>query len=225
MTAHKQPCVSHPGQVFGYVYVDNLGLESLEEAVQTALRQRVTQTSLARWWRLYRGLGGLLKRKAVSRCRTIFRYVRICLFFPSWLAFDVLVNSVVELFCDLMVYLEPSWRRQWNSMVMSSDTSMTGWSFIGAFWPLEVVSSVGHTSERPRFRRCEGPNGQDHAFRPAFLEPVDPYTENPRLPQEDAPDELWIEDPNFPEMPDQHLRAHALEAEICWEMGTKGRHL
>ena len=153
----------------------------------------------------------------MSRCRTIFRYVRICLFFPSWLAFDVLVNSVVELFCDLMVYLEPSWRRQWNSMVMSSDTNMTGWSFIGAFWPLEVVSSVGHTSERSRFRRCEGPNAQDHAFRAAFLEPVDPYTENPRLPQEDAPDELWIEDPNFPEVPDQHLRP------TLWKLKCVGR--
>ena len=32
----------------------------------------------------------------------------------------------LSLFCDLMVYLESSFCRQWNSMVMSSDASMTG---------------------------------------------------------------------------------------------------
>ena len=72
---------------------------------------------------------------------------------------------------------------------MSSDASISGWSLAGAFWPREVVSSVGHNSELSRFRRCEGPNARDHVFRTA-----------------DAPDELWIEDPNFPEVLDRYWR-------------------
>ena len=42
---------------------------------------------------------------------------------------------------------------------------------LGSHWsfrPREVGSSVGHTSERSRFRRCEAPN----AFQAASFEPV-----------------------------------------------------
>ena len=46
-------------------------------------------------------------------------------------------------------------------------------------------------------RRYKGPNARDHAFRTAVPELVDHYTDSLRLPQEDASDELWIEDPNF----------------------------
>ena len=116
------------------------------------------------------------------------------------------VRFELSLFRDLMVYLESSRRRQWNSMVMSSDASMTGWGLTGAFWPREIVSSVEHTSERSRFRRCEEPNTRDHAFQAAILEPVDPCTEYLRSLQEDAPNVLWIEDLNFPAVSAQYFR-------------------
>ena len=65
---------------------------------------------------------------------------------------------------------------------LSSEASMAGWGRTGAFWPREVVSSVGHTSERSRFSRWEGPNARDHAFQVAFPEPVDPCTKYLRSP-------------------------------------------
>ena len=128
----------------------------------------------------------------------------------------------LSLFRDLMENLESSWRRQWHAVVMCSDANMTGCGFTGPFGPREVVSLVGHTSERSRFHH-EGSNARDHAFRTAFPEPVDPYVEYLRPPQEDAPDELWMKDPNFPEVPDQYLRL-PFEAQRSWEMGTQGRH-
>ena len=89
-----------------------------------------------------------------------------------------------------------------NSVVMSSDACMTGWERAEAFWPRQVVHSVRHTSERSRFRRCEGPNARDHAFQTAFLEVVNLHAKYCK----DAPDELWIEGPKFSEVPDQYLR-------------------
>ena len=117
---------------------------SLEEDVRITLghvpdcREHVSKTSPARWWRLYRGLGAVLKRKAVtgdtvekflgvctyvSLCRrdlaldfsTTYRFVRSSYRNPT-----PLWNSVrfeLSLFRDLMVYLEARRRRQWNSMV------------------------------------------------------------------------------------------------------------
>ena len=114
MNDRTQPCVfdiSHPGQVFVYIHVDNFALLSLdlcrtqevlkslpsefdavglrtheanlEEAVQTTYgymlncRQHDTKTSPARWWRLYPGLGDLLKQKAVSGA-TVKQNLELC---------------------------------------------------------------------------------------------------------------------------------------------------
>ena len=155
-----QPCVfdfSNPGRVFGYV--NNFGPSlwisaehrnglrhfktssmrwfcgSMRRSSERTCRlhsdmldcrQFVTKTSPAACWRLFRGSCASLKRKAVTEATPLWNSVRFELF----------------LFRDLMVYLESRWRRQWNSMVMSSDASMTGWSLTGALWPREVVSSV-----------------------------------------------------------------------------------
>ena len=124
--------------------------------------------------------------------------------------------------CDRVVYLDSRCRRQWNSMVLSSEASMAGWGRTGAFWPREVVSSVGHTSERSRFSRWEGPNARDHAFQVAFPEPVDPCTKYLRSPQEDAPKELWLEDPNFRRC--SVFVANALGTKWSRDMGAQGRH-
>ena len=132
----------------------------------------------------------LCRRDLLSIFSTTYKFVRSCCWSPTPLSSPV--RFELCLFRDLMVYLESSWSRQWNSMVMSSDAGMTGWGLAGAVWLHEVVFLVEHTSERSRFRRWEGPNARDHAFRTAFPELVDPYAENLRPPQEDAPDELWI---------------------------------
>ena len=122
----------------------------------------------------------------------------VCLL-PSPCRLTLQCGFELSLLRDQVVYLDSRWRRQWNSMVLSSEASMAGWGRTGAFWPREVVSSVGHTSERSRFRRCEGPDARDHAFQATFLEPVDPYTKHLRSSQEDAPKELWLGRSEFPQ--------------------------
>ena len=130
----------------------------------------------------------------------------------------------LSLFRALMECLESRWLRYLNSMVMSSNPSMTGRGLTGVFWPREVVPSVGHTSERSSFRRCEGPITRNHAFQAAFFEPVDPCTECLRSLQEDAPDELWLEDPNFLEVPAQYSRptepgyGRTRRTSFCWRL-------
>ena len=94
------------------------------------------KTSPARWWRFYRGLGALLKRKAVTGVTVQKKILGVCTVVrssyrnptPFW-------NSVrfeLSLFRELMVYLVSRWRSIWNSVVMCSDASMTGWGLTGA---------------------------------------------------------------------------------------------
>ena len=170
--------ISNPECIFGHVYVDNLGLlsrnlrrsqeglaslqyqftheSSLEQDVQTTLG-RVSPTChpnpSRRWWWLYRGLCALLKRKAVTGAGveniSLCALLSLCAVVTSSRFFDNLQVCSVELSEHHTVRTFPLlWHRQWTSMVMSSNACMTGWGLPRAFWFCEVVSSVGHTSER-----------------------------------------------------------------------------
>ncbi|CAK0823925.1 unnamed protein product, partial [Prorocentrum cordatum] len=56
-------------------------------------------------------------------------------------------------FSSLMYFLESDWWLPWNPMVQQSDASLHGYGLARAFWPQELVESVGRVPERARFRR------------------------------------------------------------------------
>ena len=75
-------------------------------------------------------------------------------------------------FRALLGLCRSDWIRQWNPYVMASDASETGFGISASWWPRHVVSAVGRTSERSRFKRLPGCSARAHALEAAGFEPA-----------------------------------------------------
>ena len=111
-------------------------------------------------------------------------------------------------FSSLMYFLESDWWLPWNPMVQQSDASLHGYGLARAFWPQELVESVGRVPERARFRRRCAHSAREAALCAAgFSMSESGKWELKGLPEDEEELGQWDVVRDFPEVPAQGLRA------------------
>ena len=110
----------------------------------------------------------LVRRELLCIFSTVYRFIQ-----DSYLDSQKLWASVVQeltVFKGLMVFLESPWDREWNSLVLASDASLTGYGVSKAWWPTAVCRDVGRIRERDRFRDANGVGARASALSAAGLD-------------------------------------------------------
>ncbi|CAK0833865.1 unnamed protein product, partial [Prorocentrum cordatum] len=225
-----------PGIVGGaYAHVDNLGAITPSETIaqeapgaKLDLELMRSGVSDGRFWTVYMGLGGLLARGRATeralemvlghctfcglalrgslRCRHASdRFIQRHRLEPARLWPEV--AKEVKMFRGLLVLMVQDWRRPWNSCVLQTDASESGWGMAQSFWPLRVVGEVGRLPERARFRSAQGRPARESALAAVSLvqdsSGVIRSVESVINEESSEPDALsaWDVDPDFAEVP------------------------
>ncbi|CAK0809789.1 unnamed protein product [Prorocentrum cordatum] len=225
-----------PQEVRHYVYVDNLGVFSLfSELVSGVMNQltgeftelnlllhkdelvpgKAVRGLLARrrvkGWAVEAVLGhltfcGLCSRGTLSAFNSVYGFVRA--HYDEAAVLWAEARRELAAFSSLMYFLESDWWLPWNPLVQQSDASLHGYGLARAFWPRELVESVGRVPERARFRRRCAHSAREAALCAAGFS----MSESGKwilkgLPEEEEELGQWDVARDFPEVPAQGLRA------------------
>ena len=63
-----------------------------------------------------------------------------------------------------LILARSDWSRQWNPLVYSCDSSLTGWGITAALCEKGEMAAVGRVLERGRFRRNAGHSARETAL-------------------------------------------------------------
>ncbi|CAK0847687.1 unnamed protein product, partial [Prorocentrum cordatum] len=158
---------------------------------------------------------GLALRGSLSCWRASYRFIQRHYLEPARLWLEVMKE--VRLFRGLLVLMVQDWWRPWNSCVLQTDASESGWGMAQLFWPLRVVEDVGRLPERARFRSAQGRPARESALAAASLvqdsSGMIRSVESVMHEDSSEPDALsaWDVDPDFAEVPWEWLRKGAWE--------------
>ena len=110
-----------------------------------------------------------------------------------------------------LIFCQADWKRQWNTVVSSSDASLSGYGVCTSTWPLAWVQKVGRMPERERFRRSAGHSARESALESHFIDgDLQDWSGSLR-------DSGWRLDDKFPEVPSPLLASHRWSTKL---MGT-----
>ena len=141
-----------------------------------------------RLWRLYKAISGLLHRGrcsgqvmeifvghltfvglmwrgSLSILHTVYKFIH-----RHYNEVAKLWSSVAEelkCFQGVLFLLVQDWSRQWNTLVSSSDASLTGYGVCHAVWDRRQVADTGRVLERSRFKRSSGHSARESALHAA----------------------------------------------------------
>ena len=192
-----------------------------QESLGTSLdcRRQVTALTVKRFWRLYKSISAILRRKKISgmcleivlgHCtfcalvdrrllslfHAVYRFVQAnyTRAAPIWVS----VRFELQCFRDLMIYLMCPWRLPWSPVVTATDSSLSGFGATRATLPPSVVSQHGRQSERPRFKKLPQGSARTKALIEAGVVQL--------VPGVCSEGEEWYRDTLFPEVPAQYLK-------------------
>ena len=168
--------------------VGSQGVEALGCVLDGSAKQ--SRLKPTRLWKVRQGILGLLRR---GRCtgralEVILGHCTFCALmcrpalsiFNSAYAFvrcgymevRPLWKTVVEelqCFRGILLLLCQEWARPWNTLVSSSDASLSGYGVCQAWWPRSEVERCGRISERSRFKRVGPHSARESALLKAGL--------------------------------------------------------
>ena len=151
---------------------------------------------------------GLMNRRSLSVLHACYRFIQACYYSVS----DLWDSVVAELSCfkGLLMLLTQDWWRPWNTVVSSSDSSLTGYGVCQSTWPVEVVAEVGRQRERQRFKRTGPHSARESALVAAGLErgPSGTWQAASRAADGSLGEAGWEADDSFIEVPARWLRRH-----------------
>ncbi|CAK0856481.1 unnamed protein product, partial [Prorocentrum cordatum] len=149
---------------------------------------------------------GLCSRGTLSAFSSVYGFVRA--HYDDAAVLWAEARRELAAFSSLMYFLESDWWLPWNPMVQQSDASLHGYGLARAFWPRELVESVGRVPERARFRRRCAHSAQEAALCAAgFGMDESGKWELKGLPEDEEELSQWDVVRDFPEVPAQGLRA------------------
>ncbi|MCH1571346.1 MAG: hypothetical protein L7S64_08375, partial [Longimicrobiales bacterium] len=132
-------------------------------------------------------------------------------------------------FRALLALCRSDWTRQWSGYVYASDASETGFGIATAYWPRDVVSACGRTTERSRFKRLPGASARVHALEAAGFELHDKkWVPTAVLPEHhEAVFGEWEVRDGFPEIPAEWLRTERWQTRLAkpWHFSDGILHL
>ncbi|CAK0882062.1 unnamed protein product, partial [Prorocentrum cordatum] len=151
------------------------------------LRSGITSS---RFWKLERGLTGLLARgrcsgqaleQVIGHCtfcglaareslsifHTVYKFISVQ-YFDAGSMWPEVVEELVA-FRGVLLLLGRDWWLPWNPCVLETDASLAGWAMAQSFWEPSRVASVGRVSERSRFKRVGAHSARESALTSAHL--------------------------------------------------------
>ena len=143
---------------------------------------------------------GLMNRQSLSVFHAVYKFIRrhYTHSAPLWKT----VRDELRAFSGLLFLLVQDWWRQWNRLVASSDSSLSGYGVCQAWWPKHEVAEVGRVLERTRFRRCAGHSARESALVAAGFELKDAtWLRSCRSNLQLLDEAGWELDRGFPEVP------------------------
>ncbi|CAK0831182.1 unnamed protein product [Prorocentrum cordatum] len=149
---------------------------------------------------------GLCSRGTLSAFNSVYGFVRA--HYDEAAVLWTEARRELAAFSSLMYFLESDWWLPWNPLVQQSDASLHGYGLARAFWPRELVESVGRVPERARFRRRCARSAREAALCAAGFS----MSESGKwilkgLPEDEEELGQWDVVRDFPEVPAQGLRA------------------
>ncbi|CAK0901058.1 unnamed protein product, partial [Prorocentrum cordatum] len=149
---------------------------------------------------------GLCSRGTLSAFNSVYGFVRA--HYDEAAVLWAEARRELAAFSSLMYFLESDWWLPWNPMAQQSDASLHGYGLARAFWPQELVESVGRVPERARFRRRCAHSAREAALCAAgFSMSENGKWELKGLPEDEEELGQWDVVRDFPEVPAQGLRA------------------
>ncbi|CAK0868534.1 unnamed protein product, partial [Prorocentrum cordatum] len=149
---------------------------------------------------------GLCSRGTLSAFNSVCGFVRA--HYDEAAVLRAEARRELAAFSSPMYFLESDWWLPWNPMVQQSDASLHGYGLARAFWPQELVESVGRVPERARFRRRCARSAREAALCAAgFGMSESGKWELKGLPEDEEELGQWDVVRDFPEVPAQGLRA------------------
>ena len=143
---------------------------------------------------------GLMNRQSLSVFHAVYKFIRrhYSQSAPLWKS----VRDELKAFSGLLFLLVQDWWRQWNGLVASSDSSLSGYGVCQAWWPKHEVAEVGRVLERTRFRRAAGHSARESALVAAGFElKDDTWLRSSRSGHQLLLEAGWELDTGFPEVP------------------------
>ncbi len=143
---------------------------------------------------------GLMNRQSLSVFHAVYKFIRrhYSHSAPLWKS----VKDELRAFSGLLFLLVQDWWRQWNRLVASSDSSLSGFGVCQAWWPKQEVAGVGRVLERTRFRRAAGHSARESALVAAGFElKDDTWLRSSRSGQQLLLEAGWELDKGFLEVP------------------------
>ena len=158
-----------------------------QETFGTALDCHRHTTSLTgkRFWRLYKALGALLRRKSLTGqaleivlghctcCALVDRRVLSCFHtaycfvqsnYSSAAFMWPTVRHELECFSQFDAFLISPWRLPWSTVLHAAERSLIGFGATRANLPLSVIEEHGRLSERTRFKQMPAISAREHAL-------------------------------------------------------------
>ncbi|CAK0845234.1 unnamed protein product [Prorocentrum cordatum] len=149
---------------------------------------------------------GLCSRGTLSAFNSVYGFVRA--HYDEAAVLWTEARQELTAFSSLMYFLESDWWLPWNPLVQQSDASLHGYGLARAFWPRELVESVGRVPERARFRRRCAHSAREAALCAAgFSMSESGKWELKGLPEDEEELGQWDVVRDFPEVPARGLRA------------------
>ncbi|CAK0833049.1 unnamed protein product, partial [Prorocentrum cordatum] len=149
---------------------------------------------------------GLCSRGTLSAFNSVYGFVRA--HYEEAAVLWAEARRELAAFSSLMYFLESDWWLPWNPMVQQSEASLHGYGLARAFWPQELVESVGRVPERARFRRRCAHSAREAALCAAgFSMSESGKWELKGLPEDEEELGQWDVVRDFPEVPAQGLRS------------------
>lgn len=108
---------------------------------------------------------GLMWRSSLSILHTVYKFIH-----RHYNEVAKIWSSVAEelrCFQGVLFLLVQDWSRQWNTLVSSSDASLTGYGVCHAEWDRKQVADTGRVLERSRFKRSSGHSARESALHAA----------------------------------------------------------
>ncbi|CAK0883464.1 unnamed protein product, partial [Prorocentrum cordatum] len=193
------------------------------------LRSGITSS---RFWKLERGLTGLLARgrcsgqaleKVIGHCtfcvlaareslsifHTVYKFISVQYFDVSTMWPEVVEELVA--FRGVLLLLGRDWWLPWNPCVLETDASLAGWAMAQSFWEPSQVASVGRVSERSRFKRVCAHSARESALTSAHLFRDESGEWRSQFLGDEPQLDDWEVVADFPEVPWQLLRGSAWE--------------
>ncbi|CAK0828541.1 unnamed protein product, partial [Prorocentrum cordatum] len=153
---------------------------------------------------------GLCSRGTLSAFNSVYGFVRA--HYDEAAVLWAEARQELAAFSSLMYFLESDWWLPWNPLAQQSDASLHGYGLARAFWPRELVESVGRVPERARFRRRCAHSAREAALCAAgFSMSESGKWELKGLPEDEEELGQWGVARDFPEVPARGLRASLRE--------------